>query len=142
MDAMNGRIRHLYYNRKKSYEEIAELLGISVDEVTKCLFEETFNKTTDNDKSEKILKFPSNRPKPFECDASSLLSLIIIYDKLDDIEKAINLDDVESIQYILYFLRKLYDEIDDSKVKDVIAHRITAIVALLLPDDTEDKEKQ
>ena len=98
MDAMNGRIRHLYYNRKKSYEEIAELLGISVDEVTKCLFEETFNKTTDNDKSEKILKFPSNRPKPFECDVSSLLSLIIVYDKLDDIEKAINLDDTESIQ--------------------------------------------
>lgn len=51
MDAMNGRIRHLYYNRKKSYEEIAELLGISVDEVTKCLFEETFNKTSDDIKS-------------------------------------------------------------------------------------------
>lgn len=138
MDAMNGRIRHLYYNRKKSYEEIAELLGISVDEVTKCLFEETFNKTTDNDKSEKILKFPSNRLKPFECDASSLLSLIIIYDKLDDIERVINLDDAESIQYLLFFLRKLYDEIDDSKVKDVIAHRITAIVTLVLPYDESD----
>lgn len=138
MDAMNGRIRHLYYNRKKSYEEIAELLGISVDEVTKCLFEETFNKNSDDNKSEKVLKFPSNRPKPFECDASSLLSLIIIYDKLDDIEKAINLDDAESIQYILLFLRKLYDEIDDSKVKDVIAHRITAIVTLVLPYDESD----
>ena len=129
MDAMNGRIRHLYYNRKKSYEEIAELLGISVDEVTKCLFEETFNKTTDNDKSEKILKFPSNRPKPFECDVSSLLY---------DIEKAINLDDTESIQYILLFLHKLYNEVEDSKVKDVIAHRITAIVALVLPYDESD----
>lgn len=138
MDAMNGRIRHLYYNRKKSYEEIAELLGISVDEVTKCLFEETFNKTSDDSKSEKILKFPSNRPKPFECDASSLLSLIIIYDKLDDIERAINLDDVESIQYLLFFLHKLYNEIDDSKVKDVIAHRITAIVTLVLPYDESD----
>lgn len=137
MDAMNGRIRHLYYNRKKSYEEIAELLGISVDEVTKCLFEETFNKTTDN-KSEKILKFPSNRPKPFECDVSSLLSLIIVYDKLDDIEKAINLDDTESIQYILLFLHKLYNEVEDSKVKDVIAHRITAIVTLVLPYDESD----
>ena len=134
MDAMNGRIRHLYYNRKKSYEEIAELLGISVDEVTKCLFEETFNKTTDN-KSEKILKFPSNRPKPFECDVSSLLSLIIVYDKLDDIEKAIDLDDNESIQYILLFLHKLYNEVEDLKVKDVIAHRITAILTLLLPYD-------
>ena len=138
MDAMNGRIRHLYYNRKKSYEEIAELLGISVDEVTKCLFEETFSKTTDDIKSEKILKFPSNRPKPFECDASSLLSLIIIYDKLDDIERAINLDDVESIQYLLLFLHKLYNEIDDSKVKDVIAHRITTIVTLILPYDESD----
>lgn len=137
MDAMNGRTRHLYYNRKKSYEEIAELLGISVDEVTKCLFEETFNKTTDN-KSEKILKFPSNRPKPFECDVSSLLSLIIVYDKLDDIEKAIDLDDNESIQYILLFLHKLYNEVEDSKVKDVIAHRITAIVALVLPYDESD----
>ena len=137
MDAMNGRIRHLYYNRKKSYEEIAELLGISVDEVTKCLFEETFNKTTDN-KSEKILKFPSNRPKPFECDVSSLLSLIIVYDKLDDIEKAIDLDDNESIQYILLFLYKLYNEVEDSKVKDVIAHRITTIVALVLPYDKSD----
>lgn len=137
MDAMNGRIRHLYYNRKKSYEEIAELLGISVDEVTKCLFEETFNKTTDN-KSEKILKFPSNRPKPFECDVSSLLSLIIVYDKLDDIEKAIDLDDNESIQYILLFLHKLYNEVEDSKVKDVIAHRITAILTLVLPYDESD----
>ena len=134
---MNGRIRHLYYNRKKSYEEIAELLGISVDEVTKCLFEETFNKTTDN-KSEKILKFPSNRPKPFECDVSSLLSLIIVYDKLDDIEKAIDLDDTESIQYLLLFLHKLYNEVEDSKVKDVIAHRITAIVTLVLPYDESD----
>ena len=134
---MNGRIRHLYYNRKKSYEEIAELLGISVDEVTKCLFEETFNKTTDN-KSEKILKFPSNRPKPFECDVSSLLSLIIVYDKLDDIEKAIDLDDMESIQYLLLFLHKLYNEVEDSKVKDVIAHRITAIVTLVLPYDESD----
>ena len=140
MDAMNGRIRHLYYNRKKSYEEIAELLGISVDEVTKCLFEETFNKTTDNSKSEKILKFPSNRPKPFECDVSSLLSLIIVYDKLDDIEKAINLDDTESIQYLLLFLHKLYDEIDDSKVKDVIAHRITIIVALVLPETDDESD--
>ena len=138
MDAMNGRIRHLYYNRKKSYEEIAELLGISVDEVTKCLFEETFNKTSDDSKSEKVLKFPSNRPKPFECDVSSLLSLIIIYDKLDDIEKAINLDDTESIQYILLFLHKLYNEVEDSKVKDVIAHRITAIVTLVLPYDESD----
>lgn len=138
MDAMNGRIRHLYYNRKKSYEEIAELLGISVDEVTKCLFEETFSKTTDDIKSEKILKFPSNRPKQFECDASSLLSLIIIYDKLDDIERAINLDDVESIQYLLLFLHKLYNEIDDSKVKDVIAHRITTVVALLLPETNDE----
>ena len=138
MDAMNGRIRHLYYNRKKSYEEIAELLGVSVDEVTKCLFEETFNKNSDDNKSEKVLKFPSNRPKPFECDASSLLSLIIIYDKLDDIEKAINLDDMESIQYILLFLHKLYNEIDDFKVKDVIAHRITAIVTLVLPYDESD----
>lgn len=138
MDAMNGRIRHLYYNRKKSYEEIAELLGISVDEVTKCLFEETFNKTTDSDKSEKILKFPSNRPKPFECDVSSLFSLIIIYDKLEDIEKAINLDDVESIQYLLVFLHKIYNEIDDSKVKDIIANRITAIVTLVLPYDESD----
>lgn len=136
MDAMNGRIRHLYYNRKKSYEEIAELLGISVDEVTKCLFEETFNNTTDNNnKSEKILKFPSNRPKPFECDVSSLLSLIIVYDKLDDIEKAIDLDDNESIQYILLFLHKLYNEVEDSKVKDVIAHRITEILTLILPYD-------
>lgn len=134
MDAMNRRIRHLYYNRKKSYEEIAELLGISVDEVTKCLFEETFNKTTDN-KSEKILKFPSNRPKPFECDVSSLLSLIIVYDKLDDIEKAIDLDDTESIQYLLLFLHKLYNEVEDSKVKDVIAHRITEILTLILPYD-------
>ena len=131
---MNRRIRHLYYNRKKSYEEIAELLGISVDEVTKCLFEETFNKTTDN-KSEKILKFPSNRPKPFECDVSSLLSLIIVYDKLDDIEKAIDLDDTESIQYLLLFLHKLYNEVEDSKVKDVIAHRITEILTLILPYD-------
>ena len=138
MDAMNGRIRHLYYNKKKSYEEIAELLGVSVDEVTKCLFEETFNKNSDDNKSEKVLKFPSNRPKPFECDASSLLSLIIIYDKLDDIEKAINLDDMESIQYILLFLHKLYNEIDDFKVKDVIAHRITAIVTLVLPYDESD----
>ena len=138
MDAMNGRIRHLYYNRKKSYEEIAELLGISVDEVTKCLFEETFSKTTNDIKSEKILKFPSNRPKPFECDVSSLLSLIIIYDKLDDIERAINLDDVESIQYLLLFLHKLYNEIDDSKVKDIIAHRITTIVTLILPYDESD----
>lgn len=137
MDAMNGRIGHLYYNRKKSYEEIAELLGISVDEVTKCLFEETFNKTTYN-KSEKILKFPSNRPKPFECDVSSLLSLIIVYDKLDDIEKAIDLDDTESIQYLLLFLHKLYNEVEDSKVKDVIAHRITAIVTLVLPYDESD----
>ena len=131
MDAMNGRIRHLYYNRKKSYEEIAELLGISVDEVTKCLFEETFNKTTDNSKSE-------NRPKPFECDVSSLLSLIIVYDKLDDIEKAIDLDDNESIKYILLFLHNLYNEVEDSKVKDVIAHRITAIVTLVLPYDESD----
>lgn len=138
MDAMNGRIRHLYYNRKKSYEEIAELLGINVDEVTKCLFEETFNKTTDNDKSEKILKFPSNRPKPFECDVSSLLSLIIVYDKLDDIEKAIDLDDIESIQYILYFLHKIYNEVEDPKVKDIIAHRITTIVTLILPYDESD----
>lgn len=138
MDVMNRRIRHLYYNRKKSYEEIAELLGISVDEVTKCLFEETFNKTTDNSKSEKILKFPSNRPKPFECDVSSLLSLIIVYDKLDDIEKAIDLDDNESIQYILLFLHKLYNEVEDSKVKDVIAHRITAILTLVLPYDKSD----
>ena len=138
MDAMNGRIRHLYYNRKKSYEEIAELLGISVDEVTKCLFEETFNKTSDDIKSEKVLKFPSNRPKPFECDVSSLLSLIIVYDKLDDIEKAINLDDTESIQYLLLFLHKLYNEVEDSKVKDVIAHRITAIVTLVLPYDESD----
>lgn len=138
MDAMNGRIRHLYYNRKKSYEEIAELLGISVDEVTKCLFEETFNKTSDDIKSEKVLKFPSNRPKPFECDVSSLLSLIIVYDKLDDIEKAINLDDTESIQYLLLFLHKLYNEVEDSKVKDVIAHRIIAIVTLVLPYDESD----
>lgn len=138
MDAMNGRIRHLYYNRKKSYEEIAELLGISVDEVTKCLFEETFNKNSDDSKSEKVLKFPSNRLKPFECDVSSLLSLIIIYDKLDDIEKAINLDDIESIQYLLLFLHKLYNEVEDSKVKDVIAHRITTIVTLLLPYDESD----
>lgn len=138
MDAINGRIRHLYYNRKKSYEEIAELLGISVDEVTKCLFEETFNKTSDDIKSEKVLKFPSNRPKPFECDVSSLLSLIIVYDKLDDIEKAINLDDTESIQYLLLFLHKLYNEVEDSKVKDVIAHRITAIVTLVLPYDESD----
>lgn len=129
MDAMNGRIRHLYYNRKKSYEEIAELLGISVDEVTNCLFEETFNKTTDNSKSEKILKFPSNRPKPFECDVSSLLSLIIVYDKLDDIE---------SIQYILYFLHKIYNEVEDPKVKDIIAHRITTVVALLLPETNDE----
>ena len=135
MDAMNGRIRHLYYNRKKSYEEIAELLGVSIDEVTKCLFEETFNKNSDDNKSEKVLKFPSNRPKPFECDVSSLLSLIIVYDKLDDIEKAIDLDDNESIQYILLFLHKLYNEVEDSKVKDVIAHRITAIVTLILPYD-------
>lgn len=134
MHALSGKIRHLYYDRKKSYEEIAELLGISVDEVTKCLFEETFNKTTDN-KSEKILKFPSNRPKPFECDVSSLLSLIIVYDKLDDIEKAIDLDDIESIQYILLFLHKLYNEVEDSKVKDVIAHRITEILTLILPYD-------
>ena len=138
MAAIHGRMRHLYYNRKKSYEEIAELLGISVDEVTKCLFEETFNKTMDNNKSEKILKFPSNRPKPFECDVSSLLSLIIIYNKLDDIEKAINLDDVESIQYLLLFLHKLYNEVEDSKVKDVIAHRITTIVTLILPYDESD----
>lgn len=138
MDAMNGRIRHLYYNRKKSYEEIAEILDISVDKVTKCLFEETFNKTSDDIKSEKILKFPSNRPKPFECDVSSLLSLIIVYDKLDDIEKAIDLDDNESIQYILLFLHKLYNEVEDSKVKDVIAHRITAIVTLVLPYDESD----
>lgn len=138
MDAINGRIRHLYYNRKKSYEEIAELLGISVDEVTKCLFEETFNKTSDDIKSEKVLKFPSNRPKPFECDVSSLLSLIIVYDKLDDIEKAINLDDTESIQYLLLFLHKLYNEVEDSKVKDVIAHRITTIVTLVLPYDESD----
>lgn len=138
MDAMNGRIRHLYYNRKKSYEEIAELLGISVDEVTKCLFEETFNKNSDDNKSEKVLKFPSNRPKPFECDVSSLLSLIIVYDKLDDIEKAINLDDTESIQYLLLFLHKLYNEVEDSKVKDVIAHRITTIVTLVLPYDESD----
>lgn len=138
MHALSGKIRHLYYDRKKSYEEIAELLGISVDEVTKCLFEETFNKTTDNIKSEKILKFPSNRPKPFECDVSSLLSLIIVYDKLDDIEKAINLDDTESIQYILLFLHKLYNEVEDPKVKDVIAHRITAIVTLVLPYDESD----
>ena len=138
MDAMNGRIRHLYYNRKKSYEEIAELLGISVDEVTKCLFEETFNKTSDDIKSEKVLKFPSNRPKPFECDVSSLLSLIIVYDKLDDIEKAINLDDTESIQYLLLFLHKLYNEVEDSKVKDVIAHRIITIVTLVLPYDESD----
>lgn len=138
MDAINGRIRHLYYNRKKSYEEIAELLGISVDEVTKCLFEETFNKTSDDIKSEKVLKFPSNRPKPFECDVSSLLSLIIVYDKLDDIEKAINLDDTESIQYLLLFLHKLYNEVEDSKVKDVIAHRITAILTLLLPYNESD----
>ena len=122
MDAMNGRIRHLYYNRKKSYEEIAELLGISVD----------------NSKSEKILKFPSNRPKPFECDVSSLLSLIIVYDKLDDIEKAIDLDDIESIQYILYFLHKIYNEVEDPKVKDIIAHRVTTIVTLILPYDESD----
>lgn len=138
MDAMNGRIRHLYYNRKKSYEEIAELLGISVDEVTKCLFKDTFNKTFDDSKSEKVLKFPSNRPKPFECDVSSLLSLIIVYDKLDDIEKAIDLDDNESIQYILLFLHKLYNEVEDSKVKDVIAHRITAILTVVLPYDESD----
>lgn len=138
MDAMNGRIRHLYYNRKKSYEEIAELLGISVDEVTKCLFEETFNKNSDDNKSEKVLEFPSNRPKPFECDVSSLLSLIIVYDKLDDIEKAINLDDTESIQYVLLFLHKLYNEVEDPKVKDVIAHRITAIVTLVLPYNESD----
>lgn len=138
MDAMNGRIRHLYYNRKKSYEEIAELLGISVDEVTKCLFKDTFNKTSDDSKSEKVLKFPSNRPKPFECDVSSLLSLIIVYDKLDDIEKAIDLDDNESIQYILLFLHKLYNEVEDSKVKDVIAHRITAILTVVLPYDESD----
>lgn len=140
MDAMNRRIRHLYYNRKKSYEEIAELLGISVDEVTKCLFDETFNKTSDDNKSENILKFPSNRLKPFECDASSLLSLIIIYDKLDDIERVINLDDAESIQYLLFFLRKLYNEIDDYKVKDVIAHRITTIVSLLLPETNDESD--
>ena len=138
MDAMNGRIRHLYYNRKKSYEEIAELLGISVDEVTKCVFVVSFNKTSDGIKSEKVLKFPSNRPKPFECDVSSLLSLIIVYDKLDDIEKAINLDDMESIQYLLLFLHKLYNEVEDLKVKDIIAHRITAIVTLVLPYDESD----
>lgn len=138
MDQMARKIRYLYYNRKKSYEEIAELFGISVDDVTKCLFEETFNKTTDNDKSEKILKFPSNRPKPFECDVSSLLSLIIVYDKLDDIKKAIDLDDNESIQYILLFLHKLYNEVEDSKVKDVIANRITTIVTLVLPYDESD----
>lgn len=135
MDAMNGRIRHLYYNRKKSYEEIAELLGVSVDEVTKCLFEETFNKNSDDNKSEKVLKFPSNRPKPFECDVSSLFSLIIIYDKLEDIEKAINLDDVESIQYLLVFLHKIYNEVEDPKVKDIIAHRITEILTLILSYD-------
>lgn len=138
MDAMNGRIRHLYYNRKKSYEEIAELLGISVDEVTKCLFGETFNKTSDDNKSENILKFPSNRPKPFECDASSLLSLIIIYDKLDDIERVINLDDTESIHYLLLFLHKLYNEVEDQKVKDIIAHRITTVVTLLLPETNDE----
>ena len=63
------------------------------------------------------------------------MSLIIVYDKLDDIEKAIDLDDNESIQYILLFLHKLYNEVEDSKVKDVIAHRITAILTLLLPYD-------
>lgn len=129
---MNGKIRHLYYNRKKSYEEIAELLGISVDDVTKYLFNETFNST-----EYKVLKFPSDGLKPWDCDANSLTGFILLNDNLEKITKRIDLNDIESVKFLECFLHALYNEVEDPKVKDVLAHRITLIMTLLITDDYE-----
>ncbi len=132
MGAMSGKIRHLYYNRKKSYEEIAELLGISVDEVTKYLFGETFDTT-----KHKLLHFPSGKLKPWDCDANSLTGFILITNNLEKIEQRLDLTDLESVKFLECFLHALYNEVEDPKVKDVLAHRITLILRLLILDDYE-----
>ncbi|MBN2951670.1 MAG: hypothetical protein JTJ21_14055 [Holdemanella sp.] len=129
---MSGKIRHLYYNRKKSYEEIAELLGISVDEVTKYLFGETFDTT-----KHKLLHFPSGKLKPWDCDANSLTGFILITNNLEKIEQRLDLTDLESVKFLECFLHALYNEVEDPKVKDVLAHRITLILRLLILDDYE-----
>ncbi len=132
MDQMARKIRYLYYNRKKSYEEIAELLGISVDEVTKYLFEETFDTT-----KYKLLHFPSDKLKPWDCDGSSLSGFILLNDDLEKIKKRIDLTDIESVKFLECFLHALYNETKDPKVKDVLAHRITLILTLLISEDHE-----
>lgn len=134
MDAMNGRIRHLYYNRKKSYEEIAELLGISVYEVTKCLFEDTFSNHNEDD-SNNILQFPKTKIKSEDCDALSLLGFIVFYNNLEDIKKGLDLDDIESVKTLEVALYTMYNWITDSKLKDILAHRITMIMGLLISEE-------
>jgi transcriptional regulator with XRE-family HTH domain len=132
MDAMSGKIRHLYYNRKKSYEEIADLLGISVDEVTKYLFGETFDTT-----KHKLLHFPSGKLKPWDCDGTSLTGFILLNNDLEKIKERIDLTDLESVKFLECFLHALYNEAEDPEVKDILAHRITLILTLLISEDYE-----
>lgn len=132
MGQLAGKIRYLYYNRKKSYEEIAGFLGISVDEVTKYLFGETFDTT-----KHKLLHFPSDKLKPWDYDGSSLTSFILLNDDLEKLKKSVDLTDLESVKFLECFLHALYNEVEDPKVKDIIAHRITLILSLLITDDYE-----
>ena len=134
MHALNGKIRHLYYNRKKSYEDIAELLGISVDDVTKSLFEDTFTNHTEEDPNN-ILQFPKNKIKPEDCDVLSLLGFIVLYDNLDDIKSGLDLEDIKSVRILEIALYNIYNAITDSKLKDIIANRITMIMKLLIPEE-------
>lgn len=136
MYALSGKIRHLYYDRKKSYEEIAELLGIGVDDVTKSLFEDTFSNHNEDD-SNNILQFPKTKIKPEDCDVLSLLGFIVFYNNLEDIKKGLDLDDIESVKTLEVALYTIYNWTTDSKLKDILAHRITTIVSLLLPETND-----
>jgi hypothetical protein len=136
MHALSGKIKHLYYDRKKSYEEIAELLGISVNDVTKSLFEDTFTNHNEDD-SNNILQFPKTKIKPEDCDALSLLGFIVFYNNLEDIKKGLDLDDIESVKTLEIALYTIYNGITDSKLKDILAHRITMIMELLISETND-----
>lgn len=140
MHALSGKIRHLYYDRKKSYEEIAELLGIGVDDVTKSLFEDTFTNHNEDD-SNNILQFPKTKIKPEDCDALSLLGFIVFYNNLEDIKKGLDLDDIESVKTLVIALHTMYNGITDSKLKDILAHRITMIMGLLISETNDESNR-
>lgn len=132
-NVLKGKISHLYYNRKKSYEEIAELLGIHIDDVINSLFEDSFTRYREEEPNN-ILQFPKAKIKPEECDTLSLLGFIVLYDNIEDIKSGLDLDDIESVKFLEVALHTIYDGLTDSKLKDILAHRIATIMKLLISE--------